>query len=134
MKKTSGVASVVAILFAAIWAAALGFSGLRNALPGVHVGVFVGLTVRLIGRRSDGRVMLLGGWLSLWSCVFGTMAGFAIAAARSRGLNAGEAIVILGSHGGTFLVEDAMTPLSLVAYILAAILGALLSRRGSVPT
>jgi predicted metal-binding membrane protein len=134
LKKTVAAGSVAALLFAAVWAVALGSSGLQSALPGIHVGVFVGLTVRIVGRRADVRVILLGGWLSLWSCLFGTMGGFVMQEARSRGLNAGEAIVILASHGGEFLVKGAMTSQSVVAYILAAIIGALLSRRVSSAT
>lgn len=125
--------SFTALLCATGWGLVLGFWELRSALLGVSAGIFVGLAVRIAGRRSDPRVMLLGGALSLWSCLLGNLVGFAIMAARARGLSAAEAIVILGSHGGEFLIEDALTPLNLVACLVAGVAGAIVSKRGSDP-
>jgi hypothetical protein len=76
--------------------------------------------------------MLLGGALSLWSCLLGNLIGYATAASRARGLSAAEAIVILASHGGEFLIEDALTPLNLVACLFAGIGGAVVSRSRAV--
>lgn len=121
--------SASALLCAAGWGAVLGLTGLRNALPGACVGILVGFAVRLAGRRTDLRAALLAGGFSAWSCLLGNVAGFATATARERGMSAVEAIVILGSHGGEWLAEDATAPLSLAACLLAGIAGALVMAR-----
>lgn len=131
--KAAAAGSVTALVCASGWGCVLGFWELRSALLGVSAGIFVGLAVRIVGRRSDPRIMLLGGALSLWACLLGNLVGFAIAASRARGLSAAEAIVILASHGGEFLIEDALTPLNLVACLVAGIAGAIVSKRGSDP-
>ncbi|MEK7467465.1 MAG: hypothetical protein AAB074_08630 [Planctomycetota bacterium] len=125
--------SVVALVCAAGWAAALGFWVLRSTLLGASVGIFIGLAVRITAKRASGTVMLLAGALSTISCLSGNVAGFAIAASRSRSLTLAEALVVLGSHGGSFLIEDALTPLNLVACGIAGIVGAIVARRGSDP-
>ena len=125
--------SAVALICAAGWAAALGFWGLRSPLLGASAGIFVGLAVRIAARRASGTVMILGGVLSTVSCLAGNFAGFATATSRARSLTFVEAVVVLGSHGGSFLVEDALTAFNLVACGVAGIVGAIVSRRGSDP-
>lgn len=119
------------LLGATIWAAITVVTKYQIGYMAIGVGLLVGVTVRYLGQGDSVAFGIIGGAISLFSCLLGNLFSQIGFYAINEHLNFFEVLISLNYAKIPEIIIHSFQPLDLLFYVLAIYTGAKLSRNGS---